>query len=98
MNRRLRLVPGLDSHLLQEETMNRSIQAVTLTAALGLAGTASADYIVNDTWADGSRTDPAGPVYSEFGVDADVDGDLESAWFASSGTLNGTEGNPITPG
>jgi hypothetical protein len=37
--------------------------------------------IVNDTWLDGTDSDPASPVYSETGIDVDLDGDLESAWF-----------------
>ncbi|HEY4414131.1 MAG TPA: immunoglobulin domain-containing protein [Verrucomicrobiae bacterium] len=43
-----------------------------------------ATIIVNDTWQDGTRTDPAAPVYSENGTDTDGDGDIESAWFSSS--------------
>ncbi len=39
---------------------------------------------MNDTWSDGTRTDPAAPVYSENGTDTDGDGDIESAWFSSS--------------
>ncbi|HEV2695101.1 MAG TPA: immunoglobulin domain-containing protein, partial [Verrucomicrobiae bacterium] len=41
---------------------------------------------MNDTWRDGTRTDPAAPVYSENGADADGDGDLESAWYSSTGS------------
>jgi hypothetical protein len=49
----------------------------------GLAG-----VIVNDTWLDGTRTDPASPVFSENGTDSDADGNLESAWFrGGAGTL-----------
>ncbi|HTY88369.1 MAG TPA: immunoglobulin domain-containing protein [Candidatus Acidoferrum sp.] len=44
-----------------------------------------ATVLVNDTWLDGTRTDPAAPVYSENGTDLDSDGNLESAWF-SGGT------------
>lgn len=80
--------------------MKLSIRLTTLTAAalgVGLAGAAHADYIVNDAWSDGSRTAPASPDYSEYGTDADLDGDLESAWYASSGSLNGTSGNAINP-
>jgi hypothetical protein len=44
--------------------------------------------LVNDTWLDNSRAEPASPVYSENGTDADTDGDLESAWFrGGAGTL-----------
>ncbi|MDR3460674.1 MAG: immunoglobulin domain-containing protein [Verrucomicrobiae bacterium] len=45
-----------------------------------------ATVLVNDTWQDGTRTDPAAPVYSENGTDTDGDGNLESAWFSSSGS------------
>jgi hypothetical protein len=37
--------------------------------------------IVNDTWLDGTDTDPASPLYSEFGVDSDLDNNLESVWY-----------------
>jgi hypothetical protein len=51
--------------------------------------TASAVDLVNDTWQDATRTDPASPVYAEnnglIGADADVDTNLESAWFSSPG-------------
>jgi hypothetical protein len=65
-----------------------------LVCAVGLAAVsqASAAIIVNDTWRDGERYGPAGPLfvpapppYAEnnglVGNDADADGDLESAWF-----------------
>jgi len=53
-----------------------------------MVGQAMATNIVNDTWRDGTRTDPAATTYSENGVDSDADGDIESAWFrGGSGTL-----------
>jgi hypothetical protein len=53
------------------------------------AGLAMADDIVNDTWLDGTRTDPVAPTYSEMGVDSDADGDIESAWFrGGTGTID----------
>ena len=75
--------------------------AFTLAAALFCTATASAALIiVNDTWRDGTRTDPASPTYSENGTDTDADLDLESAWFrggagtfvpvAAGGPLRGT--------
>jgi len=75
----------------------------TLLAAIaGVSLSAPAATIVNDTWIDGSRTDPAQPVYSENGTDGDLDGDLESAWYhAGSGGTSSTviNGNPgVTPG
>ncbi len=61
-----------------------------------------AGIVVNDTWIDGSRTDPAQPTYSENGVDGDVDGDIESAWYhlGSAGTATSVvNANPgVTPG
>jgi hypothetical protein len=64
-------------------------------AALLLATSAGrATVLVNDTWLDGTDADPASPVYSENGVDADTDGNLESAWFqGGDGTLD-----PVTTG
>jgi hypothetical protein len=50
-----------------------------------MTSAASAATLVNDTWIDGSDSDPASPAYSESGVDADVDGNLESAWFQGGG-------------
>ena len=54
--------------------------------------------IVNDTWLDGERLSPASPVYSENGVDADADGNIESAWFRSGTgvTLTAVPGGPMT--
>ncbi len=53
-------------------------------AACVMATPASSAVLVNDTWRDSTRTDPAPPTYSENGVDSDSDGDLESAWFTSN--------------
>src|SRR5689334_3970577 len=65
-----------------------------LTATFGVGTLAHAGVIVNDTWLDGTRTDPAPPTYSENGVDSDGDLNLESAWFqGGDGTLD-----PIGPG
>lgn len=64
-----------------------------LVMCLLMFGT-SYGVVVEDTWIDGTRNDPAAPVYSEMGVDSDVDGDIESAWFAGgSGTFD-----PVGPG
>jgi hypothetical protein len=54
-----------------------------LAAILVWCASAHAGTIVNDTWKDGTRTDPAAPVYSESTVDHDGDGDIESAWYSS---------------
>ena len=58
-----------------------------------------AAILVNDTWIDGTRTDPtAVNGYAEndgvAGTDADADGNLESAWFRGG---NGTLG-PVSAG
>jgi hypothetical protein len=54
-----------------------------------LATTSFAGVIVNDTWRDGTDTDPVQPTYSENGVDIDGDGDIESLWYRSgAGTLD----------
>jgi hypothetical protein len=59
-----------------------------------VASAAHAQILVNDTWLDGDRTDPASPGYSEYGVDADADGNLESAWYwGGAGSLT-----PVGPG
>lgn len=54
-----------------------------LGAIIGLAVASHATVLVNDSWQDGSRTDPASPTYSENGTNLDPlqDTDLESAWF-----------------
>jgi hypothetical protein len=60
----------------------RTVCALSSAAALAwLASAALAAPIVNDTWLDGSDAEPAAPVFSENGFDADGDGNLESAWF-----------------
>lgn len=57
------------------------VTAAVFAAAIGCAITARATVLVNDTWLDGTRTDPASPTYSEFGTDGDADGNLESVWY-----------------
>lgn len=64
--------------------MKRIFEMPLLAGAVALVvlpSVASAVAIVRDTWQDSSRSDPAAPIYSEFGVDSDLDTDLESAWF-----------------
>lgn len=78
--------------------MNARTQTFAFLAIFASAVSASAATIVNDTWLDGDRTDPAG--YSEHGVDLDLDNNIESRWFsnpsagltASAGHLNGAVG------
>ena len=64
------------------------LKGLLIIALVGLTSRGYATILVHDTWQDGTRTDPAPPVYSEDGTDSDGDGDLESAWFftGSSGT------------
>lgn len=71
-----------------------NVLGMAVLACFMFAGTSSAALKVNDRFADADRTDPASPTYSEYGVDADNDGDLESAWFRS-GTGSSTT---MTPG
>src|SRR5262249_52763829 len=59
--------------------------ALAFVAAIAWCSAVKAALIVNDTWQDSSRADPASPTYSEKGVDSDSDTDLESAWFSSPG-------------
>ena len=51
--------------------------------------------LVNDTWQDGTRNDPAAPTYSENGADLDSDGDLECAWYNNGGTLAPSTGHLV---
>ena len=61
---------------------------------IGFAAPGRAALYIDDFWSDGTRTDPAAPVYSENGTDADADGSIESAWFtSSSGSLTATTSN-----
>lgn len=74
--------------------MKRVSIYLTLLAVFGLSSSLYGSVIVNDTWLDGTRTDPASPTYSEFGVDGDLDGNIESAWYrGGTGTLD-----PVGPG
>jgi len=64
----------------------------TIVAAVAAFQLNAQLVVVNDTWKDGTRTDPAAPVYSEMGVDSDADGDIESAWFrGGAGTMDVTD-------
>jgi len=64
-----------------------------LAAVAGISIGAQAATIVNDTWLDATRIDPAAPVYSENGTDGDLDGDIESVWYRS-GTGSSTTMSP----
>src|SRR5262249_854477 len=72
-----------------------SFALLVLSAAGSLTVSSHAAVVVNDTWNDGTRIDPASPVYSEQGVDGDADGNIESVWIkGGAGTLPPTAGNP----
>ena len=66
---RLSLLPGMKHY---------SLIGVALLAMLSPVTPVNAAIIVNDTWLDGTDDDPASPVYSEYGVDSDSDGNLET--------------------
>lgn len=74
------------------------LAALTLVTSCLLPSAARAVVIVNDTWKDDMRTDPAAPTYSENGTDVDGDGDIESVWYGGGvGTLAPTPGAPAGP-
>jgi hypothetical protein len=63
--------------------------ALVATAACGLTLSSYGLVLVDDHWADATRTDPASPNYADnngsTAIDRDSDTELESAWF-STGT------------
>jgi hypothetical protein len=72
---------------------------VLLAAVAGVSLSSQAAFIVNDTWIDGTRTDPTSTTDSENGTDTDLDGDIESRWANAGGTMNVINGSPgVTPG
>jgi len=83
----------MQSGLRPRATRSRLVLSASLAglAALSLGSITRAAVVVRDQWSDGTRTDPAAPVYSEFGVDGDLDGNLESAWY------NAGTGATMTP-
>src|SRR3972149_2249265 len=71
--------------------------AMSVAVAFGLAVSASASVIlVNDTWLDGTDSDPA-VSQSEYGGDQDSEGNSESAWYqGGDGPLDpGGAGGPL---
>jgi len=65
------------------------VSAVAMTFWQTPVANLHAALIVNDTWLDGTDTDPAAPTYSENGTDADLDNDLESVWYqGGAGSLD----------
>jgi len=78
--------------LLSMKRRKLNLMFVAVTAVI--TSSAQAGILVNDTWLDGTRTDPAPPVYSENGFDSDLDGNVESTWFfGGAGSLD-----PVAPG
>src|ERR1017187_9829029 len=76
-------------------------KVLVVAAVVGVAKPTHANVLVNDTWQDGTRTDPtAANGYAEnngvVGTDADNDGDLESAWFNTGGTMTASPSNLVT--
>jgi hypothetical protein len=62
---------------------------------------ARATMVVQDTWRDGTRSDPGSATYSEFANDLDGDGNVESAWFNSPSanmTMVAPGGGAVVPG
>ena len=80
--------------------MNRRsfVAAAALAATLYYATAAHATVLINDTWQDGTRSDPAAPDYLENGVDLDLDGDLESAWYRGGAGTDQAFLAPVGPG
>jgi hypothetical protein len=72
-----------------------SVSSVALALSAMALSSPAAD-IVRDTWLDATRNDPASPIYSENGVDSDLDLDFESSWFNSGGTMTPSAGHLIT--
>lgn len=79
------------NNALSSQSLRRVIAAILVLGGLcAAAQPAWAIVVVNDTWKDGTDTDPdPANGYSEYKVDIDGDGDIESAWFqGGEGTLN----------
>jgi len=78
-------------------TLCRVGLALAVVLGAPAAVNAASAIIVNDTWQDGSRTDPAAPTYSENSVDADFDGNVESAWYnGGASTMTPSPGHLLT--
>ena len=75
-----------------------SVAAAAVAAVFCYATSAHAVVLINDTWQDGTRTDPAAPDYLENGVDLDLDGDLESAWYRGGAGSDQAFLAPVGPG
>ena len=68
------------------KTPTRHAPAILLGLALLPFQQTQAATLVNDSWLDGSRAE------QESGTDADTDGNIESAWFGTNGTLTASTG------
>lgn len=77
--------------------MSARIHSLAALAAATFASSALATIIVHDRFSDADRSDPAAPVYSEYGLDTDFDGDIESAWYVGTGSGSGG-GITMSPG
>jgi hypothetical protein len=73
-----------------------AIKMLSCAAVLAWSSSSWAGIIVNDTWKDGTRTDPASPTYSEDSGDHDTDGDIESAWYSSPTAAMAATTNHLT--
>ena len=68
------------------KTKTRPVSTILVGLLVLPLHSGSATVLVNDTWQDGNRTN------QEAGTDADLDGDIESAWFGTTGTLASSTG------
>jgi hypothetical protein len=72
--------------MLMNRTLQRTLAALVATTLF--AAHAAAAVLVNDSWQDSNRTQPASPIHAENNglvpTDLDADGELESAWFTSN--------------
>ena len=73
-----------------------ALKLLSCAAMVAWSSSAWAGIIVNDTWNDGTRTDPASPTYSEDSADRDGDIDIESAWYTSPGAAMAVTTNHLT--
>jgi len=75
--------------------MKKAAIYLPLAFVFSLALSVKANVLINDTWQDSLRNEPAAPTYAEnngvVGSDANSDGNIESVWFkGGAGTLTAT--------
>ncbi len=93
--------PGPARFSMSKSALLNFVVVVALFCGTSGLQAALTNTLVNDTWQDGTRTDPAAPVYAEnngvVGTDIDSDGNLESAWFnvGTGSTLVATTGHLV---